>query len=346
MSPARHERRKLMHAAIFNRRHTGMTLIELMVALAIGAFLMIGAVTVFMQGRTTFRITETVARLQENGRFAIDRLEADVRMSHYWGLTTRTYRIRGVAGPADPNGPGPDTCGNNWTIDLENIVGPNNASNNGYGFACAGFPPVEVNSDTLLVRRVLEDPIAPAALTANTVYLQSNRGGGLLPLIFTGTVIPVDFDDPTTSSTFQLVANGYYVSRSSTVGANIPSLRMKTLVQGGTIQDQEVLPGVEDLQVQYGVDTNLEGDANRGSIDRYVNADDPILDPMSPAFIDDAEILAVRIWLRIRAERFENGFTDTNNYVYADQNVGPFNDAFRRIVVSKTIYLRNARPSS
>ena len=100
------------------------------------------------------------------------------------------------------------------------------------------------------------------------------------------------------------------------------------------------------MQVQYGVDTNLEGDANRGSVDRYVNADDPILDPLTPAFIDDAEILAIRIWLRIRAERFENGFTDTANYVYADQNVGPFNDAFRRIVVSKTTYLRNARPSS
>jgi type IV pilus assembly protein PilW len=323
-----------------------MTLIELMVALAIGAFLMIGAVTVFMQGRTTFRVTETVARLQENARFAIDRLEADVRMSHYWGLTTRTYRIRGRAGPTDPNGPGPDTCGVNWTIDLNALVGLNNGSNNSYGFGCIGLAPVEVNSDTLMVRRVLEDPIAPAALTANTVYIQSNRGGGLLPQIFTGTVIPVDFDDPTTSSTFQLVANGYYVSRSSTLGAGIPSLRVKTLVQGGAIQDLEVLPGVEDMQIQYGVDTNLEGDPNRGSVDRYVNADDPIFDPMSPAFIDDAEILAIRIWLRIRAERFENGFTDTTTYTYADQNVGPFNDAFRRIVVSKTIYMRNARPSS
>ena len=331
-----------MHAATFHRQHAGMTLIELMVALAIGAFLMIGAVTVFMQGRTTFRITESVARLQENGRFAIDRLEADLRMSHYWGLTTRSYRIRGRATPADANGPGPDNCGNNWTIDLDNHVG----TNNGYGWACASTGPAEVNSDTLMVRRVLEDPIAPAALTANTVYLQSNRGGGLLPLIFTGTVIPAEFDDPTTSSTFQLVANGYYVSRDSTLGVGLPSLRVKTLVQGGLIQDQEVMPGVEDMQVQYGVDTNLEGDPNRGSIDRYVNAGDPIIDPMSPGFNPDAEILAVRIWLRIRAERFENGFTDTTNYVYADQNVGPFNDAFRRIVVSKTVYLRNARPSS
>ena len=37
-----------------------MTLIELMVALAIGAFLMIGAITVFMQSRTTFRVTESL----------------------------------------------------------------------------------------------------------------------------------------------------------------------------------------------------------------------------------------------------------------------------------------------
>ncbi len=55
-------------------------------------------------------------------------------------------------------------------------------------------------------------------------------------------------------------------------------------------------------------------------------------------------VLAVRIWVRVRAERLENGFTDTTNYVYADQNVGPFNDNFRRMVVSKTIYVRNARP--
>ena len=345
MSRINHERRTPMHAATFQRRNAGVTLIELMVALAIGALLMIGAVTVFMQGRTTFRVTESVARLQENGRFGVDRLESDVRMSHYWGLTTRTYRILGRAGPADPDGPGDDTCGVNWTIDLANLVGPNNGSNNGYGFACAGLAPVEVNADTLMVRRVLEDPIAPAALTANTVYIQSNRGG-LNPQIFTGTAIPIDFDDPATSATFQVVANGYYVSRNSTLGAGVPSLRVKTLVQGGAIQDQEVLPGVEDLQVQYGVDTDLEGDLNRGSIDRYVNADDPILDPMSPAFIDDAEILAIRIWLRIRAERPENGFTDTTAYAYADQNVGPFNDAFRRIVVSKTVYMRNTRPSS
>lgn len=106
------------------------------------------------------------------------------------------------------------------------------------------------------------------------------------------------------------------------------------------------MPYVEDLQVQYGVDVDLPGTPNRGSIDRYVNANDPIITPGAAGFISDAEILAVRIWLRLRAENFENGFVDPTNYVYADRNAGVFNDRIRRLVVSKTIYLRNARPVS
>jgi hypothetical protein len=71
-----------------------------------------------------------------------------------------------------------------------------------------------------------------------------------------------------------------------------------------------------------------------------------MIDPANAGFNPNVEILAVRIWLRIRAERPEVGFADAATYVYADQNVGPFLDAFRRIVVSKTVYLRNARPNS
>jgi type IV pilus assembly protein PilW len=112
------------------------------------------------------------------------------------------------------------------------------------------------------------------------------------------------------------------------------------------MQNQEIIAGVEDFQVQFGVDTDAPDTADRGSIDRWLNPNDPMIDPTNAAFNLNAEILAVRIWVRVRAERAENGFTDTATYVYADRNVGPFNDGFRRLVVSKTIYLRNARPVS
>jgi type IV pilus assembly protein PilW len=162
--------------------------------------------------------------------------------------------------------------------------------------------------------------------------------------LFQGTAIPAGYS-AATSQTHRIVVRGYYVDRSSTLlGATVPSLRAKTLrLIDGAIEDQEIVSGVEDLQIQLGLDMDPDGD-NSGSIDRYVDINDPLVDPSNAGFDPDAVVLAVRIWIRVRAERPENGFTDTTNYVYADQNVGPFNDNFRRLVVSKTIYLRNARP--
>ena len=47
-------------------RQRGFSLVELMVALTIGSFLIIGAVTVYVQSRNSYTVNETVARLQEN----------------------------------------------------------------------------------------------------------------------------------------------------------------------------------------------------------------------------------------------------------------------------------------
>lgn len=326
------------------KRIAGITLVELMVALAIGSFLMIGAVTVFMQSRTTFRISEAVSRLQENARFVLDALEPDLRMAHYWGLTSRTIRIQGRATPAQATPPGlgvANDCGANWSINLATEIG---GANNGYAWACPPFGAAQAGSDTLVIRRVSEDPIVVPQ--PGVLYVQSARfrDGEL----FIGPAIPAGFL-PATSQTHQLIVNGYYVSPNSsldTPGNPVPSLRMKTLVGGvggARVIDQEVLPGIEDFQVQFGIDTDPAGGPNRGSIDRYVNPGDPIITPGNPAFLPDAQLLAVRLWIRIRAERPENGFTDVTNYVYADQNVGAPNDQFRRSLVSKTIYIRNAR---
>lgn len=329
--------------AAAHRFEAGMTLIELMVALAIGMFLMIGAMTVFQQSRTTFRVTESVSRLQENARFALDAIEPDIRMAHYWGLTTRTGKIQGRLARTLPNGIGPTTCGNNWAIDLDFAVRGTNGSVP-WPWACAGQTPA-ANSDTLEVRHAGQNSLTAAQVAAGgatALYIQSARA--LDSQLFKGTAVPGGYA-PGTSETHRLVANGYYVSTSSSLGAGVPSLRVKTLTDTGLIQDQEVLAGVEDMQVQFGIDTDAENAPNRGSIDRYVNVDDPLIDPTSALFNPDAQILAVRVWLRVRAERTENGFTDTTRYQYAGQDVTP-NDGFRRVLISTTIFLRNARSAT
>ena len=331
------------------RQQHGMTLIELMVALAIGAFLMLGAITVFMQSRTSFRVTETLSRLQENARFALETMEPDIRMAHYWGLTPRTYLIQGRAAPNVGAGIGTHPCGNNWSLNLDEAV---DGTNNTYTWTCAaggGFGAVPVpNSDTLIVRRTSEDPIA--ALVPNVLYVQSTRSQ--LGQIFAGTTLPAGFN-PATSETHRLIVNGYYVSNMSAI-PGMPSLRRKILSTApgsiGAVADEEVLIGVEDMQVQFGVDTDVPGtpvapNPNRGAVDRWVNPDDPLIDPTNAGFNPNAEILAVRIWLRLRGDRVENGLFDPTVYQYADRNFGTFADGLRRILVSKTIYIRNSRPA-
>ena len=134
---------------------------------------------------------------------------------------------------------------------------------------------------------------------------------------------------PPQADTRQLIVNAYYVSQDSSVAAGYPSLRRKALIKGPAIQDEEIAPGVEDFQVQLGVDVN--GDRNA---DVFVNPNSV------PA---GGTVVAARIWLRIRAQDRDVAWKDTQSYVYADRNDGAPNDQFRRIVVVKTIQIRNTR---
>jgi hypothetical protein len=117
--------------------------------------------------------------------------------------------------------------------------------------------------------------------------------------------------------------------------------------------EDEVISGIEDLQVQFGIDTGdrnndgrMDADAdadNDGTVDpsgkvtRYVSADFPDLSRHI--------VGAVRIWLRVRAAEPEVGFKDDRTYRYADivyTPAGP-DAAYRRALITRTIAVRNAR---
>jgi len=64
-------------------RQWGLTLIEIMVALLIGAFLLAGVIQIFIVNKQTYRVQENLSRMQENGRFAMDYLSRYVRLAGY-----------------------------------------------------------------------------------------------------------------------------------------------------------------------------------------------------------------------------------------------------------------------
>lgn len=78
-------------------REAGVTLIELMVALAIGSLLMLGLVQVFAASRSAYVTAEGMGRVQENARFAIDYLQRDIRMAGHFGcVNDQAHWVKGA----------------------------------------------------------------------------------------------------------------------------------------------------------------------------------------------------------------------------------------------------------
>jgi type IV pilus assembly protein PilW len=312
-------------------RQSGMTLVELLVALAIGSFLMVGAVQIYSQSRQAFVINDSIARVQETAQFAMDTLEADLRMASNYGMHSRGAAVEGRAlvGDANPLAlPAPGGCGADWALDLNRPV---EGDNNAYGLPCGPLGGAQANSDTITTRRAT---VAPVALQGGRLQIQSTRIQGTL---FADGVMPDGFS-AADSETHDLLVSSYYVAASSNLIPGAPTLRRQTLVPGPAIVDQEVAPGVENIQLQLGVDVDEDN-----TVDRYINPGDPIMDPTDAAFIPGIRVMTARIWLVVRGVTPETGIQDNVNYQPGDMNLGTFNDQFRRMQVSKTILLRNSR---
>ena len=63
------------------RSNRGLSLVELMIALTISVFLGLGMVQVFSAQRAAYAANESLARIQENSRFAMSFLQHDLRMT-------------------------------------------------------------------------------------------------------------------------------------------------------------------------------------------------------------------------------------------------------------------------
>ncbi len=329
------------------RRQGGLTLVELMVALAIGSFLVIGAVQIYNQSRQAFVVNESIARVQETAQFALDTIEADLRMASNWGRNSRGLAVEGrsLVGDANPLGLTEPTgangsCGADWAF---NLALPIDGSDNGYALACNANGGAQAASDVITVRRA---SVLPRPLEAGRLQVHSTRIQGEL---FENGQVPPEFlpitNHPVTgqpsSATHNLMVNSYYVSPTSNLIPGVPTLRRKSLtVNAGApaIVDQEIAPGVENIQLQLGVDVDEDN-----TVDRYVNPGSDIYNPAAAGYIPGARVITARIWLVVRGVTTEFGLQDARNYTPGNANLGQMNDSFRRLQVSKTILLRNSR---
>lgn len=84
------------------KKLSGVTLVELMIALAIGTILVLGLVQVFAASRAAYQMSEGLSRVQENARFAMHFVQRDLRMAGHFGCATdQSHRLDGGAGIGD-----------------------------------------------------------------------------------------------------------------------------------------------------------------------------------------------------------------------------------------------------
>jgi len=324
----------MSEAGIDNRmlglqRSRGVSLIELMVALVISFALIAGAIQVYVYSRQNYEVNEGLAQLQETARYALSVIEPDIRMANSWGL------VKGSGFVDVPTDLDPNECGATFATD---VMATLDGSNNKYSLACPPFGAGAVASaDTLIVRRA---SVLPSTGTTGRLRVCSTRSLGRL-VEDTAACTP-----PPIGQINDLIVNAYYIDRDADQRPDLPTLRRYMLSTVSDADEAEIVPGVEDMQIQFGVDPS----GTRGIATRYVNPEEVTA---------NSQVVSVRLWLLVRSENPEQGFTDETTYEYGDRAKGNGttadlddpgaatlayrpNDRFRRLLISRTIQIRNA----
>ena len=297
-------------------RQRGLSMVELLVAMMLGLFLLFALVEILLNSKQSFSSASHLSRLQENGRIATNLVISDLKRAGYMGGNSNIKEINGTADKVDPA----MTCATGDTswgrMVAEGVSGLNDTN---AGYACIPNA-TYLRGDVLTVRHV--SPWIPVGLTAGKMYLRSSLFEGR---IFAGSDEADgdnDFDDQP-QSVRELIAYSFFVGDSgrSCGGQAVPSLFRVRLNNNSQPVAEELLPGIEDFQVQYGV------------AGRYIDADAIAIDEWG-------DVVTARIWLLVRAECTETGFSDTATYTMGDQVFTP-NDNFRRQLYSSVVMLRN-----
>jgi hypothetical protein len=281
--------------------------------------------------RASFAANDSLARLQDSARHALSVLVPDIEHAGFYGFNHgAAARIAGGL-PAGIN-----ACGSDFAVSLSV---PAQGSDNTYRIgtdardcaptASAGGARAE--TDTLTLRHASLSTAAPRAGRLQ-IYSQSLSVAAPLLIFADGRAPgPVDQDH----AVHDLEVRTYYIANNSVERPGWPALRVKALTESrgaAQFRDEEILPGVEDLQVELGIATTLADGTTRVS---YLAPDS--------ARVNEGTVVAVRIWLRIRADSTEPGFNDERTLEYANVTFTPSaaEARQRRMLVERTVALRN-----
>lgn len=288
-------------------RERGMTLVELMVGLAVGMFVSLIAIAVFVSSRTLNVVNASGTRMGENSRLAMDLLEDDLRNAGFQGChdlaATPPLSLLNAAAAVDAGFLAGGSTG------LAGHRGTGTSFVPALSAALAGLTPAPVlNSDILSVRvpadrlslgltaAMATTSAAPqvGAATPGSTFRQGDialiasckagaifqitdadpAGTGNLAHAVDSTFVPGNVSADlmqryrTDAAVYRLQTRHYYVAPSAMHPGTNALWRFTVPAPTDGANPQEVAAGIDRLSLSWGLDT--EGDQ---SVNRYVNAD-------------------------------------------------------------------------
>jgi type IV pilus assembly protein PilW len=333
------------------KRHNarGFSVVELMVAMTIGLILIGGALSVLYSSKVTYSENERVGRLQESGRAAVELMIRDLRAGGFRGCSANTlftnalgstdvlsdfavpaqgfdYQSSASWSPAVSTTfvPSPRDGSDIFAIRTTRLNSPTFTTNTSMATATADISVDRNGSDSVPTGAtvMISDCSAAAVFSvsafagsAGTATISHNSTDLGIPFPVGARVVPVD-------------TVIYYIRDSATTrnGVTNPSLWRKV----GSAAPQELVEGVENMQILYGIDT--DGDR---LVNSYVKASD------ASVSANWNRVISISIGMLIRSIEPSSIMADKQKYTVLDTQVGPFNDRYQRTLYTTTVALRN-----
>ncbi|WP_028117988.1 PilW family protein [Ferrimonas senticii] len=313
------------------RRQCGLTLVELLLALLIGLFVVGGSYSIFSMSASSVQSTGQYTQLQDSSRMALRMLQEDLSQAGFFADMTGIDLVNGSNLLAIPAVTGTDCNG----------VGTNNRSfPSGVGhfrtlwaFTAGGstgiscLTAISAGSDVLQIKRLLGPEQAPGSEQADRYYFINNlsqgrfyNGGSGTPTLAGGRV-------------WQYQHRVYYVADDN----GVPTLYRRSLSSTDLMGSAEALvAGVEEIRYQFGIDA--DGDS---VVDSYLTAAQVSNDIWDQ--VGDNRIVAVRINLLLRSNDSDNSMptSGSTSYQMAGSTRMIVADQHRRSLLSATVMLRN-----
>ena len=337
-----HEQLSFNNARESVRRQHGVTLVELMVALALGLLITVAMLKVYVDASRMYRFNEGLARVQENGRFALEFIRRDARVAGFWGCYSDAPLTNQISATSDA-----------WLdVAAGHITGTNDDGLNSADsitFRSATGSGTLVNTTmTAISGDVSVDSVATITSGMPVLISDCNNGDIFQVTGISGTSLAhaAGTNTNTSANLSKAYASGsrVYQAQQSTFciapGADPsqPSLRRlinPTSGQTCASNGDELIEGVENLQILYGEDTDAdsEGANGDGTANRYV--------PIGTASLDIDRVVSVRLSLLARSLN-NNLTTAPSPYTFNGTAVTPgATDKYLRKVFTTTITLRN-----